>query len=246
MRRQWSRGIGAAVAIILAVPGCGREGTGVTEHQNGATTETPGVGEGASAETAGSNAAAAPIPLVAVAAQRCTRPVADRGLGVVIGEDLVATAAHTVEGDLRQLTVDGLDATVVALDARTDLALVSVPLDAPPAVLSIGDPGDARGAAWLHDLDARTPVEIVRTAPLIVHDATTRRRHERLVHTFTPGVEAGSSGAPLISADGELIGIVVLDGGGADIAYAVTSGELRALLERGRRNGPGTAPACAS
>lgn len=230
-------------ALVLAATGCGADTIDADDTTAG--TFASDTGDGATAREPAVVRAGVP-PVVAVAAQRCTRPVADRGLGVVVGDDLVATAAHTVEGELRELTVDGLDATVVALDPRTDLALLSVVVDAAPAVLGTGGAGGETGPAWLHEADARTPVEIVRTAPLIVDDATTGRRHRRQVHTFTPGVEAGTSGAPLTSLDGHVIGIVVLDGRGDGVAYAVTSVELHDLLDDDRGGGPGTPPACAS
>ena len=77
-------------------------------------------------------------------------------------------------------------------------------------------------------LDA--PVRVVRTGPLVVHDATDRARYERDVHVFTPGVAEGTSGAPLIDDDGRVAGLVVLDNRGDDVAYAVTAAELTDLL----------------
>ncbi len=69
-------------------------------------------------------------------------------------------------------------------------------------------------------------VEILRTGPLVVRDTTDRARYEREVHTFTPGVEDGTSGAPLVDDDGRVLGIVVLDNPAAGVAYAVTGEEL--------------------
>ena len=45
--------------------------------------------------------------VVAVAAQPCRRPTRDLGIGVVVADGLVLTAAHTVDGDRRAVTVDG-------------------------------------------------------------------------------------------------------------------------------------------
>ncbi|MBA3604685.1 MAG: hypothetical protein H0W46_01670, partial [Acidimicrobiia bacterium] len=166
---------------------------------------------------------------------RCQRPVPDRGLGVVVGDGLVATAAHTVEGELRGLTVDGAPATVVAIDARTDLAVLGVPTAATPMALA---DVVAPVSAVLHDLDGAHDVEVVRTGTLVVHDTTDRVRHERQVHTFTPGVPAGTSGAPITTADRALLGIVVLDRADRDAADAVTSAELAALLSVAGSPGP--------
>ncbi len=47
-----------------------------------------------------------PPTIVAVETQRCRQPNRFHGVGVVVGDDLVLTAGHTVEGDLRELTVE--------------------------------------------------------------------------------------------------------------------------------------------
>lgn len=166
--------------------------------------------------------------VVEVAAQPCDRPTRSRGLGFVVAEDLVATTAHTVEGPLRDLTVDGVAARVAAIDPRTDLALLAVELDAAPAELS-NEPGVAGSVLGP---GTASSVRIVRTGTLVVNDATDRARYERQVHTFTPGVEDGTSGAPLVDADGRVLGVVVLDRRGDNLAYAVTARELTGLLEQ--------------
>jgi S1-C subfamily serine protease len=165
--------------------------------------------------------------VVAVAAQPCDTPNRSLGFGVVVADGVVATAAHTVEETQRDLRVDGEPARVAVLDARTDLALLTVDLDADPARIAGDTPGDATLALPAH----RVEVEIVETGPLVVHDTTDRTRYRREVHTFTPGVEDGTSGAPLVAPDGRVLGIVVLDNPGRGIAYAVTGNELSRLLE---------------
>jgi S1-C subfamily serine protease len=164
--------------------------------------------------------------VVRVAAQPCDTPNRSFGFGVVIAEDLVATAAHTVEGARRQVSVDGHPAQVVAIDARTDLALLAVDVDAAPGRIADGSPHHAIVAVPDRSID----VEILRTGPLVVRDTTDRARYRREVHTFTPGVEDGTSGAPLVDDDGRVLGIVVLDNPGRGVAYAVTGKELANLV----------------
>lgn len=176
------------------------------------------------------------VPVVSIRVQRCARPHSIRGLGVVVSDGLVATAAHTVEGELRHLEVDGEPAEVVALDARTDLALVAAATSAEPIERASGPPPER---ARLHGPAGPRDVEIVRTGMLVVHDTTAGARHRREVHTFEPGVEAGTSGAPLVTEDGSLLGIVVLDRQGADRADAVTTAELTRLLAAPREPGEG-------
>jgi S1-C subfamily serine protease len=90
-------------------------------------------------------------------------------------------------------------------------------------------------AATVLTLDGPRDVEILRTGPLVVHDTTERERHEREVHTLTPGVEEGTSGAPLVDEDGRLLGVVVLDNAAGGVAYAVTAAELAGVLDREHR-----------
>jgi S1-C subfamily serine protease len=174
--------------------------------------------------------------VVHVAAQPCEHPNRAFGLGVVVAEGLVATAAHTVDGALRTLTVDDVPAAVVAIEPRTDLAPLAADIDGPPVELSTAAPA----AATLLGPDGPIAVEIEDTGTLVVHDATDRRRYERQAHVFTPGVAEGASGSPLVDGDGKVLGIVVLDSRRGDNAYAVTAAELTGLMaELGDRSGGG-------
>ena len=163
---------------------------------------------------------------MAVAAQPCRRPTRDLGIGVVIADGIVLTAAHTVDGDRRAVTVDDRPAVVVARDPRTDLALLSADVTGPPIELQPLQ-GDAARVATL---SVAMPVRVMRTGRLIVHDATTGDRHERDVHTFVPSVPEGTSGAPLLDGRNQVVGLVVLDNRTDDTAYAVTSDEIDRFL----------------
>jgi S1-C subfamily serine protease len=168
--------------------------------------------------------------VVAVAAQPCRRPTRDLGVGVVIGDDTVLTAAHIVDGPRRSITVDDRAATVVALDARTDLALLTVDIPGPSAALQPLSSEAARVATT----SGSTGVRVLRTGPLIVRDATTGGRNERVVHTFVPSVPEGTSGAPLLDGRDHVVGLVVLDNRTDDTAYAVTSDEIDRFLAQPR------------
>ncbi len=156
-----------------------------------------------------------------------TRRTDPSGFGVVVADGVVATAAHTVDESQRDLSVDGQPARIAVLDPRTDLALLTVDLDAEPARIAGDSPPDATVVLPAR----RVEVEIVKTGPLVVRDTTDRARYRREVHTFTPGVEDGTSGAPLVDRDGRVLGIVVLDNPTRGVAYAVTGKELSRLLE---------------
>jgi S1-C subfamily serine protease len=183
------------------------------------------------------------VEVVEVSAQRCDRPNRAHGVGVVVGDDLVVTAAHTVDDDLRDLTVEGGAAGVVVVDARTDLALLRASVDARPVDWADVD-APPLGPALIHLADGAHEVEIVRSGSLIVDDVTDHVRHERVVHTFTPGVDPGASGAPLTTPSGRLLGIVTLDRTDTNEAHATASHELRRLVDQHGASDPAPAPAC--
>lgn len=170
------------------------------------------------------------IVVVDVAAQPCERPTRDLGIGVVVGPGLVVTAAHTVDGPRRELTVDGQPARVALIDHRTDLALLDADVDGAPAQLTSTN----ITTGTVRTTDGDLEVSVVRTGRLGVLDTTAGVRHERQVHTFSPGVAAGTSGAPLVDGAGRIAGIVVLDNSTDATAYAVTAAEVAALLARER------------
>ena len=142
------------------------------------------------------------------------------GFGVVVADDLVATAAHTVEGPLRELRVDGVRRR----------SSPSTPAPTSPCsrcrMSTLNPPSCRTGApssATLLTPGAEQPVELVSTGPLVVHDTTAGVRHERLVHRISPAVASGTSGAPLVDDRNRVLGIVVLSEPADDVAYAVTA-----------------------
>jgi S1-C subfamily serine protease len=168
--------------------------------------------------------------VVAVAAQPCRRPTRDLGVGVVVGDGLVLTAAHTVDGARRAVTVDDRPAVVVARDPRTDLALLSADVSGP----SVEVQPLTGAAARVATTSGTTAVQVIRTGRLIVHDATTGGRNERDVHTLRPAMPHGASGAPVLDAGNHVVGLVVLDNVTDGTAYAVTSEEIIRFLAQPR------------
>jgi S1-C subfamily serine protease len=173
----------------------------------------------------GSPPAAEPLTLVSVETQRCRQPNRFHGVGIVVGDDLVLTAGHVVEGELRDLTVDGEPARVVTIDRRTDLAIVSAHVpDATPLTPAPAVPESALMIA----ASSRRDVAIDRHVTLVVEHATDRATYRRDVVIFVPGVVDGDSGSPLVDDAGRLVGIVVAEQQGEGVA--VTVDEVDAVL----------------
>ncbi len=168
-----------------------------------------------------------PPTIVAVETQRCQQPNRFHGVAVVVGDDLVLTAGHTVEGALRELTVDGEPARVVTIDRRTDLAILSAEVATTPDdfVAASEIPEEAQ----IVGLDGTRPVDIDRHVTLVVEHATDRATYERDVVFFIPGVTDGDSGSPLVDDAGRLVGVVVADQEGEGVA--VTIDEITAILD---------------
>ena len=169
--------------------------------------------------------------MVSITAQRCEQPNDIHGLGVVVGADLILTAGHTVEGQLRRLLVDGQPAAVVDIDRNADLAVVHAPL--PPG--TDGPPGVAISALRPDRLillapDGPRTVAVHSRQTLVIEHVSDLTTYRRDVIVFEPGVTEGSSGSALVDDQGRLAGIVILNDGSADRGIAVTAEEAGAVL----------------
>src|SRR4051812_28099790 len=142
------------------------------------------------------------------------------GSGVVVAPNRVATVAHAVRGDETTVTfADGrtAEARVAGVDPDADLAVLEVDTGdvaavevAPEApglgapVLALADPG-GRGL--------RVTLGFVTTAERSLRGARGRRLTGAIEHTAP--LPRGSSGGPLVDAEGRLVGLnaIRLEGG---------------------------------
>ncbi len=134
------------------------------------------------------------------------------GSGVVIGDGRVVTNAHNLHGDeVRVYFADGreADATILGVDADSDLAVLSVPTEgtAPlgwgTADVAIGTPVVAVGNPA--GRGARVTVGFVSGVGRSFRGPRGRRIGGGVEHTAP--LMPGSSGGPLVNLAGELIGI---------------------------------------
>ena len=165
------------------------------------------------------------------------------GSGFTVAPELVVTNAHVVAGEARTTVVrpDGkrLRAEVVAFDPGRDLALLEVPgLGQSALPLADGEIGSTVGV-FGHP-DGQTPLRVspgavrqqVRSLGQNLYSTGLTRR---TVYVLAAELEPGDSGAGVVNADGEVVGVAfAISPDNPATAYALAASEVRAVLEAGR------------
>ena len=171
-------------------------------------------------------------------AESCSRAL--EGSGFVAAPGLVMTNAHVVAGTGSVKVVVGdrdMDAEVVVYDSGVDIAVLRVPgLEAPvlpfadrPArtgdnAIVVGYPGNG---PYRPDA-ARIRERVTLRGPDIYREQTV----EREVYILRGAVREGNSGGPLISPEGQVVGVVfgaAMDA--ADTGYALTVEQVLPQLQ---------------
>ena len=183
--------------------------------------------------------AAAPANSVAeaVASVVEVRAPGSTGTGFVIDGDRVVTAAHVVESSpVTVATSDGSrSATIRVYEPDVDLAVLEVEggLDIQPLELSEKLPGPAE------DVYAATAQPFGGTATVSrgIVSGIVEQAPGQVVQTDA-AVNPGSSGGPLLSADGVVLGVTSSKLDGAEgVAFAIPSPTLIEVLSQDGRGG---------
>ncbi|MDO7881678.1 MarP family serine protease [Antiquaquibacter soli] len=166
--------------------------------------------------------------------------VAQAGSGFVVADERVVTNAHVLAGVTEPVVESPggqtLAGSVVYFDAIDDLAVIAVPgLTAAP--LPLGDTAPQGTDAAIQGYPYGGPfssapagVMSVRTAD--VEDIYHRSASPREVYTLAADVREGNSGGPLLSLDGEVIGVVFArNADTSTVGYAMTMQELDPVAE---------------
>jgi S1-C subfamily serine protease len=160
------------------------------------------------------------------------------GSGFAVGDGIVVTNAHVVAGEsdtvLQRSDGSEVESTVVAFDPDRDLAVLRAP-DLERPALAIGDagPGDT-GAVFGHPGGGplRTaPFQVGREVEATGLDIYDGAQTQRQVLVLAAALAPGDSGAALVDAAGEVVGVafaIAPDRPG--VAYALDTSELRAVL----------------
>jgi S1-C subfamily serine protease len=190
---------------------------------------------------AATRAAANSILKITGDAPSCSRSV--EGSGFVYADQRVLTNAHVVAGVRSpRVSLPGggtLAARVVVYDPNSDVAVLYVPgLDRRPltmtgpvgsgtAAVVAGYPENGPFTAVAARIAARTNV----TGPNIYQSRTVTRQ----VYTVRGRVRPGNSGGPLLSATGEVYGVVFAASiDQSDVGYALTNAQVSSDAQAGR------------
>jgi S1-C subfamily serine protease len=164
------------------------------------------------------------------------------GTGTVVSPDLVLTASHVVESDegivVRTADNRALDAVLVGRDPATGLALLRVEnLDAPAITPASAEPPAGSLAvavfrSWEGQLTGRLAVVNGIAGPVRVGRGV---RLAQVIRTDL-GPARGLSGSPLVTADGEWLGLItagLVRGVPLVIPHAVAAESIKAITARG-------------
>lgn len=161
------------------------------------------------------------------------------GTGFVAAKDLVVTNAHVVAGvgsPIVELPGGWVtEGRIVYFDPVDDLAVIAVDgLVAAP--LPIADPAAPGTQAAFQGYPLGGPFRsatagVLSVGPVPVPDIYDTSVTPREVYALDADVQPGNSGGPLLSGDGQVIGVVFARGAeGEDRGYAMTTDELRPVL----------------
>lgn len=163
------------------------------------------------------------------------------GTGFVIAPDRVVTNAHVVAGvDFPIVELPGRDARegrVVYFDPDDDLAVIAVDgLGAAPvplaATLAPGTSAAVQGYPYGGPFTMST-ASVLSVGSVAVPDIYDETAVEREIYALAASVQPGNSGGPVLTGDGEAVGVVFArDVNAPDRGYAVTMAELAPVADR--------------
>lgn len=207
----------------------------ITDAFGGPTPVIPQVDTGSEAL----NAAAQSVVRITGNAYACG--VAQSGSGFVVSDDRVVTNAHVVAGVTEPVVEapngETLAGSIVYFDAIDDLAVIAVP-GLTTAALPLGETIERGEDAAVQGYPYGGPFSSGAAAVLDVgtadvNDIYKQGSSPREVYTLAADVREGNSGGPLLSLDGEVVGVVFAKSGDrADVGYAMTMAELDPVAEQ--------------
>ena len=169
------------------------------------------------------------------------RPVSSLGSGFIIDPSgIIVTNNHVIDNaDTIEVTLsDGetLDATLLGIDDKTDLAVLKVEPKAPLPAVKFGDSRDVRIGEWVVAIG--NPFGLGGSVTLGIVSARGRELdgpYDNFIQTDA-AINKGNSGGPLFNMDGDVIGIntAILSpsGGSIGIGFAVPSELAESIVDQ--------------
>jgi serine protease Do len=174
------------------------------------------------------------------------RKSSGEGSGFVISKDgYVVTNNHVVEDmdEIRVRFLDGteLEAKVVGLDPKTDIALLKVePEDKPLATIALGDSDGIRPGDWVVAIGNPFGLEHTVTAGIVSakhRRDVTNESYEDFIQTDA-AINPGNSGGPLIDLRGRVVGInTAIRSNANTIGFSVPINQAKQILPQLRSDG---------
>jgi S1-C subfamily serine protease len=163
------------------------------------------------------------------------------GTGFVVSPGRVVTNAHVVAGvtePVVQVRGGGaLPARVVYFDTRHDLAVLAVD-NLRPAPLQLGsglpNGSPAAFAGYPHGGPFQSkPATVQDVATLLVPDIYGRNAAPEDVYRLAGDVQPGNSGGPLLSTDGQVVGVIFAKAtNDPSLGFAITMADLGPVAAR--------------
>lgn len=156
------------------------------------------------------------------------------GSGFILGDGIIATCFHVIEGASRgyvklvgQKTRHNITGTV-GLDLKRDIVLLAVSgLDGPPLQIGRSDQVAVGDEVFV----VGNPLGLEGTFSQGIVSGIREVGLDRLFQITAP-ISPGSSGGPVLNKDGDLVGIAAATfEGGQNLNFAIPSSNLKSLLQ---------------
>ncbi len=173
--------------------------------------------------------------------QSCTVGITNRASAVVVREGLIVTVAHSFEETESFTILDSKGQVVAAhlvyLDSERDIAVLE--LDGPaegdsgPTGLSFGEPNDDTTVRFASFATTDTEGPTIRDATIVRYTRLTLDGvgNRAGIELLAP-IDSGDSGGPVLSDQGEILGLVFATSNGSEKGWAIAAEEVLTAIER--------------